>query len=346
VNPVPPHYLTDASGFSGFAQEACSPADEAAVVKILQAAVRDATPVTVAGAGTGLMGGRVPQDGIVLSLEKFRKLDVGKGRARVGSAVTLLELRDAAAPTNQFFAPDPTEITASIGGVIATNASGSRSFRYGSARGHIVALRVALMSGRVEEYRRGDRIDFEVPMVPIPKTTKNTAGYRLSPGMDWIDLFTGSEGTLGVVLEAELSLLPIPANLFGGVVFFASDEDALDAVDAWRPHQELRMLEYVDRNSLDLLRGRYPEIPKQAIAALLIEAEGDCVDLWEERLLSAGALIEASWFAIDGRDRERLPDAGHSPWSAGGTGRVRDLCPCSAGVAGDPRRLLPTSNAA
>jgi FAD/FMN-containing dehydrogenase len=312
VNPVPPHYLTDASGFSGFAQEAYAPADEAAVVKILQAAVRDATQVTVAGAGTGLMGGRVPQDGIVLSLEKFRKLEVGKGSARVGPAVTLLELRDAAAPTHQFFAPDPTEITASIGGVIATNASGSRSFRYGSARRHIVALRVALMSGRVEEYRRGDRIDFEVPMVPMPNTTKNTAGYRLSPRMDWIDLFTGSEGTLGVVLEAELALLPIPANLFGGVVFFASDEDALDAVDAWRPHQELRMLEYVDRNSLDLLRRRYPEIPKQAIAALLIEAEGDYVDLWEERLLSAGALIEASWFAIDGRDRERFRRFRHS----------------------------------
>jgi FAD/FMN-containing dehydrogenase len=309
---VPTRYLTDASGFSGFAQHVYAPEDENAVVEILQAATRDSTPVTVAGAGTGLTGARVPQGGIVLSLEKFRKLEIGSGSARVGPAVTLLEVRDAAAPLRQFFAPDPTEITASIGGVIATNASGSRSFRYSSARRHILALRVALMNGRVAEYRRGDRIDFDVPMIPMPDTTKNTAGYRLSPGMDWIDLFTGSEGTLGVILEAEIALLPIPANLFGGVVFFPSDEKALDAVDAWRPHQELRMLEYVDRNSLDLLRGRYPEIPKQALAALLIEAEGDEVDVWEERLAAAGALIEASWFATDARDRERFRRFRHS----------------------------------
>jgi FAD/FMN-containing dehydrogenase len=309
---IPTQYLTDASGFSGFAQQVYAPANEAAVMEILQAATRDSTPVTIAGAGTGLTGARVPQGGIVLSLEKFRKLEIGTGSARVGPAVTLLELRDAAAPSRQFFAPDPTEITASIGGVIATNASGSRSFRYGSARRHILALRVALMNGRIVEYRRGDRVDFDVPTIPLPATTKNTAGYRLAPGMDWIDLFTGSEGTLGVILEAEIALLPIPANLFGGVVFFPSDEKALDAVDAWRPHQELRMLEYVDRNSLDLLRGRYPEIPKQALAALLIEAEGDEVDAWEERLAAAGALLEASWFATDARDRERFRKFRHS----------------------------------
>jgi FAD/FMN-containing dehydrogenase len=309
---VPPRYLTDASGYPGFAEEVYAPADEAAVVEILRAATRDQVAVTVAGAGTGLTGGRVPQGGIVLSLEKFRRLAIGKGRAQVGPAVTLLELREAAAPASQFFAPDPTEITASVGGVIATNASGSRSFRYGSARRHILSLRVALMSGRVEEYRRGDRIDFDAPLIPMPETTKNTAGYRLSPGMDWIDLFAGSEGTLGVVLEAEVSLLPIPAHLFGGIVFFSSDESALDAVDAWRPHQELRMLEYVDRNSLDLLRGRYPEIPKEAVAALLIEVEGDRVDEWEAHLFSAGCLIEASWFATDAKDRERFRKFRHS----------------------------------
>jgi FAD/FMN-containing dehydrogenase len=72
------------------------------------------------------------------------------------------------------------------------------------------------------------------------------------------------------------------------------------------------MLEYVDCNSLDLLRGRYPEIPKEADAALLIEAEGDCVDQWEEHLLLAGALTEASWFATDIRDRERFRRFRHS----------------------------------
>jgi FAD/FMN-containing dehydrogenase len=312
MDPVPPQYLTDASGYTGSGSKLYVPEDEQGVVEVLNAAREQRTPITLAGAGSGLTGARVPQGGWVLSLEKFRRLEVGEGRACAGAAITLLELRDAARPTRQFYAPDPTEITASVGGTIATNASGSRSFKYGSTRRHVLALRVALMDGRVVEYRRGDKIDFAVPAIPVPATTKYTAGYRLEPGMDWIDLFCGSEGTLGVVLEAELKLLPLPGSLFAGVVFFPSDEGALDAVEAWRSVGELRMIEYVDRNALHLLLERYPEIPASAEAALLIEAEGDDVDAWEARLQSAGALIEASWFATTAQDRERFREFRHA----------------------------------
>jgi FAD/FMN-containing dehydrogenase len=155
--------------------------------------------------------------------------------------------------------------------------------------------------------------------IPLPAVTKTTAGYRLAPGMDWVDLFCGSEGTLGVVVEAEVALLPAPKELFAGVVFFASDEDALDAVGRWRSVGELRMLEYADRGALDLLRGRYPEIPKEAKAALLIEAEGGdglggdaAIEAWEKRLEESHALIEASWFALDARDRERFRGFRHA----------------------------------
>ncbi len=311
-NEIPPQYLTDASGYKGSGERLFVPEDEAGVIEVLNAAREGREPVTVAGAGSGLTGARVPRGGWVLSLEKFRKLEISDGSARAGAAVTLLELREAARPARQFYAPDPTEITASVGGTIATNASGSRSFKYGSTRRHVLALRVALMDGRVVEYRRGERIDFAVPAIPVPDTTKYTAGYRLEPEMDWIDLFCGSEGTLGVILEAELALLPMPANLFAGVIFFASDEQALNAVDAWRPLGELRMIEYVDRNSLDLLIERYREIPAEAGAALLIEAEGDDVDGWEKRLASAGALMDASWFATTAKDRERFREFRHA----------------------------------
>jgi FAD/FMN-containing dehydrogenase len=312
-------YLTDASGFAGWADRLIVPDTEADVVEALAEAAQTGTPVTIAGAGSGLAGSRVPQGGWVISLERFRKLEISPGFARVGPAVTLLELRDAAARTGQFYPPDPTEIMASMGGTIATNASGSRSFKYGSTRRHLRALRVATMpdglGGRgARWYRRGERIDFEVAELPLPETTKTTAGYRLSPGMDWVDLFCGSEGTLGVTLEAEVALLPIPAELFAGVIFFPSDEQALDAVAAWRSIGELRMLEYADRGALDMLRGRYPEIPRQAQAALLIESEsavpdgaaaGD-LEAWEARLTEHNAMIEASWFAVEARDRERF----------------------------------------
>jgi FAD/FMN-containing dehydrogenase len=300
-------YVVDASGFSGWADRVLVPSDEAQVVEILNAASASNTPVTPVGAGYGLTGGRVAQGGWVLSLEKFRRLEINTGFCRAGAAVSLLEVRDAARPGGQFYAPDTTEINSSIGGTIATNASGSRSFRYGSTRRHVNAIRVALMDGRVVEYRRGDKIDFPVPAIPIPNVTKYTAGYPLRPGMDWIDLFCGSEGTLGVVMEAELALLPIVEELFTAIIFFSNDDDALNAVDAWRPVPGLRMLEYVDRNALDIIRPRFPDIPQQATAALLIEAEGEPdLDAWERRLKSANALVDSSWFAMSAQDRERF----------------------------------------
>lgn len=299
-------YVSDASGFTGWADQVFAPRDEAGVVEVLRRATEQCVPLTIAGAGSGLTGARVAQGGWVLSLEHFRKLEIRTGCARAGAAITLIELRDAAAPTRQFYAPDPTELTACVGGTIATNASGSRSFRFGATRRHVLGIRVALMDGRVAEYRRGDKVDFDVPAIPLPRTTKCTAGYLLEPGMDWIDLFCGSEGTLGVVLEADLQLLPAPDSVFSGVIFFGSDDDALSAVDAWRGTGDLCMLEYADRNSLDLLGQRYPEIPSAAGAALLIEVEGEDVDGWEGRLKSAGAMIDASWFATNARERERF----------------------------------------
>ena len=307
------NYIVDASGFKGWADTVFVPPDEAAVVEILKSANAQRIPVTVIGSRSGLTGGSVARGGWAISLEKLTQLEIFPGRARAGAAVTLLDLRDIAVRTGQFYAPDPTEILASVGGTIATNASGSRSFLYGSTRRHVISIRVAYMDGTVAEYRRGDAIDFDVPAIPWPGTTKCTAGFPLQPGMDYIDLICGSEGTLGVVLEAELQLLPIPADLFSGVVFFRSDDEALDAVDAWRPVRGLRMLEYVDRNSLDLIHARYPEIPDKAAAALLIEAEGAVDhDTWESRLTTAHALTEDSWFAITSADRERFRKLRHS----------------------------------
>jgi FAD/FMN-containing dehydrogenase len=217
----------------------------------------------------------------------------------------------AAQKTGQFYAPDPTEWSSSIGGNIATNASGSRSFRYGSTRRHLRALTVALMDGTVRTYRRGELVDFPYTPLPAPRTTKNTAGYFLPPDAEWVDLFCGSDGTLGVVMEAELALLPQPRSILSGVVFFASDDATLAAVEAWRPIPQLRMLEYLDAPSLEFLRARYNDIPRNAQAALLVEQEldglaGEPVDEWLERLEAAGSLGEASWFGETAADRERF----------------------------------------
>jgi FAD/FMN-containing dehydrogenase len=302
--PINPAYLEDASGYRGEADRLVVPETESDLAEILAEASRQAIPVTVVGAGTGVTGGRVAHGGWVVSVEKFNRLEVRDGVAVVGPAVLLRDLQAAAARTGQFYAPDPTETAASLGGTIATNASGSRSFRYGDTRRHVLRLRVLLADGREMDVRRGEAVDFEVPALPVPHTTKHTAGYPLRPGMDWVDLFVGSEGTLGVVAEAELRLLPAPKELLAGVVFFPGDEAAVDAVESWRPAGP-RMLEYIDEPSLGLLRGRFQEIPAEAKAAILVEDDRD-IDAWLDRLENSGALIEASWFATSAADRERF----------------------------------------
>jgi FAD/FMN-containing dehydrogenase len=151
-------------------------------------------------------------------------------------------------------------------------------------------------------------VDFEIPPFELPKTTKHSAGYRMSQGMDWIDLFAGSEGTLGVVTQAEVRLLPLPAELLSGVIFFSSDAAALDAVDAWRPVPGLRMLEYCDRAALHLIG-----VPHEA--ALMIEHElssEEDLERWHRRLESSGALMKDSWIAASEADRERFRKMRHS----------------------------------
>ncbi|HEY1339000.1 MAG TPA: FAD-binding oxidoreductase [Bryobacteraceae bacterium] len=284
-------------------------ADEAEVAATLREASRCGIPVTAAGAGTGVTGGRVPFGGWVLSLEKFTRLEVQPGYAIVGAGALLRDLHAAAARTGQFYPPDPTETSAALGGNIATNASGSRSFRYGATRRWIESLRVAMADGSVREFKRGQPIDFDVPAIPLPDVAKNTAGYLLRPAMDWVDLFVGSEGTLGVVTEARVRLLPAPKVLVSGVVFFPADAEALAAVDRWREIPSLRMLEYMDLHSLDILRTRVPDIPKNAAAALLIEQELESEDDPEMDRIDAP---DSAWFGLTARDRERFREFRHT----------------------------------
>jgi FAD/FMN-containing dehydrogenase len=284
------------------------------------AALREASaagvPVTIAGGGTGVTGGGVPQGGWVLSVEKLNHLEIHEGFAIAGAGVPLRDLQAAAQRSGQFYPPDPTENSAFLGGTISTNASGSRSFKFGATRRWVQALHVVLADGRQLDVSRGEPVDFDPGTVPLPDVTKNTAGYLLRTGMDWVDLFVGAEGTLGVVTEARVGLLPAPPAVLAGVVFFADDNAALDAVDQWRS-TEARMLEFLDRASLDLLRARFPEIPAAAQAAILFDealtSEDDPeVDQWLDRIQAAGAFEEESWFALSANDRERFRQFRHA----------------------------------
>lgn len=290
--------ITDASGYAGTADRVFQPRREEEIAEILTKAGSEGVPVTVMGALTGLAGGAVPKGGWAISMSNLNQLDIDRGAARVGTGTLLKDVQAAAVASGQFYAPDPTENTSSIGGNIAANASGSRSFKFGATRRHVRALRVVLMDGRIVEYRRGEPVDFEVPRIPLPNVRKHSCGYRLAPGMDYVDLFIGSEGTLGVVTEAELALLPAPGEILGGVVFFPDEEAALDAVDRWRPVDGVRLLEFLDSRSMKVMELDYG-------AAVLVETEGDA------DLDMTGALEADSWFGSTPRDRERFRQFRH-----------------------------------
>ena len=308
-------YLEDASGAKGHAERICIPKDESELLSMLAEARKERAPITIAGGGSGLTGGRVPDGGWLISMEKFRRLEIGSGIATAGAGITLHELQAAAKPTGQFYPPDPTETMAFVGGTIACNSSGSRSFMYGATRRWVERVRFVLPSGEVLNVRRGDAINFDVPTIPLPPARKHSCGYPLRPGMDWIDLITGAEGTLGVVLEADLRLLPNPKSLLNGIIFFPSDDAALDALDAWRTVTGLRMLEYVDDQALRMIEQRYPDVPAMAKAALIIEQIMDSdadIDSWSVRLAETGAFEDKSWFGSSDGDREKFRKFRHA----------------------------------
>jgi FAD/FMN-containing dehydrogenase len=310
-------FLEDASGLRGAADKAFAPSTIAEVRQIVASAAESKTPLTIVGARTGLTGASVPHGGWALSMARFRKLEIGQGHARCGVGLSLQDLENEAAKTGQFMGPNPTEYSASIGGMVSTNAGGARSFGFRSFRHQVLGMEVTLMNGETRWVKRGDALPFPFTPVRQPATRKNSAGYYLAPDTDWPNLLSGSEGTLGIITEIDVQLRPIAPAILSGVVFFKADEDSLDAVDAWRSVPRLRLLEYLDNASLDFLRARKAGIPAAAVSALLVEQDLNSetdneVDLWLERLEQFKALADESWFGFAFAERERFRALRHS----------------------------------
>src|SRR5882724_7445732 len=246
-------YLHDASNMSGgSAVSVVIPDNEQEITTALAAASKANTPVTIAGAGTGIVGGRIPFGGIVLSTERLnaiRCIDADHGIA--GAGVILNDYVMAAKQNGLLYAPDPTEWSCFLGGTVATNASGARTFKYGPTRKYVQRLKIALATGELIDLRRGELqadpmgrikiplpsgqlLEAQLPAYHMPHTRKHASGYYVAPEMDVLDLFIGSEGTLGVIVEVEVALLPKPEGLLSGIVFFANDESVLSFVSKAR----------------------------------------------------------------------------------------------------------------
>ena len=273
-------FLEDAAHFpGGHADGIAVPTSEAAVATLLQSTAR----VLAIGAQSSLTGGATPLGDVLLSTARLNRIiEVGTDRVRLQPGVTLADLDRALAQAGRYYPPAPTFSGAFVGGTVATNAAGAATFKYGTTRDWVRALTVVLPDGEVLDIERGcttadangfieielrDRTArIQVAGYRMPRVPKLSAGYFSAPGMDLIDLFIGSEGTLGVVTEMTLRVMPSRPAMCLAFVPCADRHTALDLVtrlraaarDTWRggdPHGlDVSAIEHMDARCLALLR--------------------------------------------------------------------------------------------
>ncbi|MFO7535744.1 MAG: FAD-binding oxidoreductase [Kiritimatiellia bacterium] len=366
-------YLRDESRRTGRAEAIVFPATEAELADALREARARGLAVAIQGARTGIAAGAVPEGGAILNLSRLNRVSGLRERRGeffllVQPGAVLAELRAAvakrafetagwdaeslaalaalrAAPP-QMITADPTESSASLGGMVACNASGARSFKYGASRGYVEALRVALADGTLIELRRGVQRargrDFELalpggrvlkgrlPAYHMP-AVKNASGYYAADYMDLVDLFIGSEGTLGVIAAIEWRLVPEPPVIWGLTAFLPSMEAVCRFVRHARgeagvagapPSARPAAIEYFNGDALALLRRQkaenpafaaLPEIPQGFAGAVYVElhapteaAAAEALEGLTAAMAECGAAEETAWLADTDAERERL----------------------------------------
>lgn len=295
-------YEADASGLHLVPDLVARPQTIEEVIEIMKQATTDRTPVTCAGAQTSTTAASIVDKGILLSLRGLDRIAAVDDRMRtitVGPGALVGEIKRTAAAAGFLFAPDPTsEEESTIGGAIACNASGARTFKYGATRRHVTALKVVMAGGEVHDFRRST-------------LEKNTVGYAFAH--DPIDWFIGSEGTLGVIVEAELALLPLPDQVVGLAIFFRAEAEALKFVVAARESREVmpRCIEFFDDKAIEIARASAhgTALPKDAGSMVYVEEE-IAVDLdstlenWVEIVEAIAPDFDPMVFDGDSRLRE------------------------------------------
>lgn len=238
-------FARDASGLEMLPDAVARPTAIGEVAELLREATAARTAVTAAGWQSSTTGASITDHGLLLSLRGLAAIgdvDTDTRSIRVGPGAIVADVRRAAEAAGLLFTPDPTsEEESTVGGAIACNASGARSLRYGATRPHVRAITVLLASGERLDLRR-------------PQLEKNTVGYPIAH--DPVDWFVGSEGTLGVIVEAELALHALPAQVLGLMVPFVHEHDALAFVVAARRSSAVhpRCLEFFDLGAMDIAR--------------------------------------------------------------------------------------------
>ena len=287
-------------------------------IEELSACLRSPQRTLVVGAQSSLTGGATPADDVVVTTELLNGMRIEGDRIRVGAGVPLQVVQDALFKIGRWFPPVPTYLGAFAGGAVATCAAGAATFKYGTVRNWVDGLAVVLAGGDVIELTRGQCTAsshgmFEIetstgartvrlPSLVMPDVPKCSAGYFVKPNMDLIDLFIGSEGTLGAIAEIVFRTAPLPGGLCRAFVPVASESAGITLVDelrqasiaTWRSGDpngiDIAAIEHIDARSIQVVREDGVDrrldiaLPEGSGIALLIDLELTpqiaAVDLW------------------------------------------------------------------
>lgn len=331
-----PEILSDESSLKGgYCSEVYWPDFSEDIAPIIRKSYENKIQVTISGARTGITGAAVPFGGTVISTEKLKGLSETPIdtiiTAKAGETIdSITEFCNKFKP-DYFYPPDPTETTASIGGTIATDASGASSYLYGSTRNWINKITVILPSGKTlyvkrnEYFFNGNRMyhpilgTVELPILTNEPPPKNAAGLYIKPAMDLIDLFIGSEGNLGVITEAELILHKKPYSNVSFAVFGSEAQ-------FWCLHNELlhsklrvKELEVMASPCLQFLTkntGRqFPDGDWVLITTIELFSEDEIdstLEIFDSILTKWGISSDSTWSALSSVERSNLKEFRHT----------------------------------
>jgi D-lactate dehydrogenase (cytochrome) len=270
------------------------------------------------GAQSSLTGGATPDGDVVISTERLSSLTIEGDRICVGAGVPLQHVQDSLFKIGRWFPPVPTYLGAFTGGAVATCAAGSATFKYGTVREWVDGLIVVLAGGDILALTRGEcraspagvfeidtaggRRTVRIPSLRMPDVPKKSAGYFVEPEMDLVDLFIGSEGTLGVIAEVTLRTARLPGGLCRAFVPVPTEAHAITlvadirdaAIATWASRDsngiDVSAIEHLDARSIQILREDGVDqklditLPHGAGMALLIDLEMSdayaAADLW------------------------------------------------------------------
>ena len=337
-------FLRDESRRTGTADSISFPSSEAEVIEIVKAVRAQGGTITVQGARTGIVAGAVPQGGHILNLSRMNRIgEVTGGSITVQPGAILDNIRESIECSGLFFPPDPTESTASIGGMVACNASGALTYHYGPTRNWVQAVRMVLSDGDVIALRKGQcmaqgrsfsltteggrNISGDLPAYVLPNV-KSAAGYYVADDMDMLDLLIGMEGTLGIITEIELKLIPKPGAINGLTVFLPDEQSALKLVRILREQFSPVAIEFFNHDALDLLRRmksessafeKIPAVKPEYHTAVYTEFHAasdeeieDPIMMMMESIMELGGSDEDTWYATNDRELEPLKAFRHA----------------------------------